>query len=275
MPYHRRIKLVSGYKPKPKPWYAKVARRGVRAVKKRYGGRKGTRQLIRDVSFLKSIVNAEKKRLTQSYLTNLAVGQVIGNAGGYYVTDVTPLPAQGSQVDQRSGSSIKLHASHFSFMVSQDTATINPITLHFYLFQIKGNYYASPATFVTDHWQTNTFIGGASIVDYNSDPDPDHFNNAMLLRRWRIKLPVDQVSGETTIKPFKIGHKYNRGQGHHIRYENNSTTITQGQILLVIFADNGNASPTTASTLTGGVPITAVHTGAILNYEFIHYYYDN
>lgn len=188
-----------------------------------YGGL----QIYKDVQLLKNMINAEKKRINISYLTNLAVGQVIGNGNGFYAVDVTPTPASGTNVDQRSGASIKLSASHFTFMIQQDTATVNKVKLHCYLYQIKGVPYSSASTFVTDHWQANTFISGASIVDYNSDMDPDHYNNAKLLKQWTMTLPNDQVS-QTTIKQYKTGIKYNGGQGHHIRFENNATTVVQG-----------------------------------------------
>lgn len=255
---------------------AKTYRKGRKVVKKRYikKGNLNTKQLVKDVMYLKSVLNPEKKRYLINYTSDLAVGQVNVNAAGLYVTDITPIPAVGTGYNNRNGASIKLHSTHFAFMMKQQSSTLNKVKVRIEIWLIKGNPYASAASFPADHYLANSFITGASIVDYNSDPDPDDFNKARLIRTFHTAVPNDQVT-QTQIKLFKGGIKYNNGQGHHVRFDLNTTTIEQGQLIMIIFADNGNVDSTNASTLGGGVPITSANTGITMNYNITHYYYDN
>ena len=54
-----------------------------------------TRRIARDVAYLKSMINAEKKHL-RTDVENVVMGQVNGNSNGYYVVDVSPAPSQGT-----------------------------------------------------------------------------------------------------------------------------------------------------------------------------------
>ena len=61
---------------------------------------------------------------------------------------------------------------------------------------------------------------------------------------------------------------------HHVRYSQDSTTVTGGQLIAIILADSGNTHASAACTLTG-VPIAAVNSALYFNYDYTAYYYDN
>jgi len=60
------------------------------------------------------MINAEKKRYEIS-VNGVAFAQLNGNAAGLYALDITPIPAVGSNFNQRSGSSIKICSSYAKF----------------------------------------------------------------------------------------------------------------------------------------------------------------
>lgn len=237
-------------------------------------GRANRMKLYNEVQQLKKAINAEKKRIDDTATSNTAIGQVITNAPGYYVNDITPIPSTGSGYSQRSGSSIKLSASHFIFQLTSQSALVSPMKVVIELYLIKGTPYGSPVDFVNAAFEATPFVGGASIIDYNSQYDPDKFGTYQKLISKKIFFNPVNYSGQKLIRTIHFGIKYNKGQGHHIRYSDDTTTIINGQLLLLIRSDSGNAHSSTPSSLTG-IPVTAVNTGFTINWDINHYYYDN
>lgn len=256
---------------------AKIARKGMRkagqAIKKRYYGKGkfNVAKLMNDVAMVKRMVNAEKKA-TSININNQVFGQVLGNSAGYHSNDITPVPSQGIGSAQRNGNSIKICSWHMTAQIIQQASSTQAVNYKMYMFRIKGEPLTSPATFVTEHWNSNNFVGGGgSIVDYNSQLNPAEYNNAQLLYFKTFRIQPDQISNQTGFRTINIGGKLQ----HHVRYlSDGSNTISQGQIYLVILADSGNCSPVTASTLSN-IPVSAVNTGCTINYHLRWYYYDN
>lgn len=251
---------------------SKTYRKGRRAAKQRYGTNGGLLRLTEDVMRLKSLVNAEKKRfdLSESAYT---MAQLNGNAAGYYSKDVTPIPSQGTTYSGREGSSIKLHSTRVNMQfVQQGTGTDAPIHLIIEMWLIKGVPYASSGTFVTDNWETNPFIS-TPLIDYNSDLDADNFGRRTLIRSQRVTIPLDSATTSQVVqKTCQFGIIWFKGKGHHIRFQDNSTTIQNGQILMTVRADAGNIG--TVSSLTG-VPTTTASSGLRMSWNMKHYYFDN
>jgi len=259
----------------------KAIRKAGQAIKKRYkaksGGRKSTggyrvAKMAKDIMYLKSVLNPEKKRIVDSIDSTL-VGQVNANTDGGYFEDITPIPSQGVTYDTRNGASIKLHSSMWHFQIFQAVGVIADIRMCVEMWAIKGEPYTG-FTWRNEHWLPNPFVSSsANIYDFNALTNPDNYMKGRCIARRYITLKADQTSTVKNILDFKIPVKYNNGQGHHIRYNKDSTTVENGQLYLTIRADRGNISSTTPSTLS--VADVGVNTGVYMSYNVQHFFYDN
>ena len=59
----------------------------------------------------------------------------------------------------------------------------------------------------------------------------------------------------------------------HIKYNQDTNTLANGQLWMLWMADSGNCS-TTPSTLSG-IPQGSPTTGVVLRYDIQYFYYDN
>lgn len=230
-----------------------------------------TRQLPKlaaDINILKSMINSEKKRITVAN-NNLGIGQVANNNSGHFLLDITPNPTQGSGFNQKTGSSIKLHATHFDFQFSGQTNTVSGIKIRIDIIKVIGQPFSTVSDILGKFVVPNSFLSG-SIYDINSNRDPDYFRNFRILKTKYVYLQPDQTTGDIVVKQCSLGLKY---KNHHVRNNDNDPTLSQGQILLMIRADRGNSGGS-VSTITG-IPITQAATGATFAYEYTHYFYDN
>lgn len=270
-----------------KRWGKKVAKGVKRAVKRRYVGKQGqfkAGRLVRDVAYLKSVLNPEKKRIQLANGVSGAgttVGQVNGNGAGHLAVDITPNPAEGIQYNTRNGASIKLHSSNFNFQFSDQSAQVSKMRFIIDIWRIKGVGLSalgySINNIVNNVYQSNVFITGGTgvtMVDYFSPRNPDFMKSAELIRSVKTTVQADQTPSSTNLTSFRFGIKYNRGKGTHVRFDKDTQGIAEGQLIMVIRADRGNQSDTTASTCTG-ISDIAVNTGAKVRYSIQHYYYDN
>lgn len=231
---------------------------------------------IYEIAKLVGMLNAEKKTFTISN-QNVAIGQVIVNNNGFYSFDCTPIPAQGTTSITRNGNSIKLHSSFIRMQFSQQSGTVNPIKVRIRMDLVKGTP-QSAGTWPSTILEPNPFItGGGSIYDYNSQTNADYFGILKTIFTRQIVVRQDTVTSGTTITDVMIPLKYFRGKGHHVRFaQDGAQTISDGQLILFVTCDNGNASTSTACTLSGP-PLggSAANTGLQMSYNIIHYFYDN
>lgn len=217
-------------------------------------------------------------RVAQQYCASLSGSYT---AGGWSCWDATPYPSQGNGYNQRQGSNIKLVSSYLKFQLSQQsTNTLTPIKIKFFLLQIPGQP-LGPGNFVTSMFLNSTFPNGTNIngndglIDYNSGLDPDHRRDFKIIAKKTMTLPLDNINAQVTVKEYGFGIKYNRGAGHTVRYDRNSNSPTDGQLLAVVIADAGNAgSYTYAGNGTGTLVNNSSASGALLNFQFCHYYID-
>lgn len=260
-----------------KKYVARQRRRFGRFTKKRYGTWKNPKltNIIKDVKLLKDVINAEKKRFTISgYGQN--IGQVFGTGSGHYNTDLTPTMAQGTTYQTRNGSSIKLHSMYLKLQFTQQTGCVAPIRFKIYILKTVGKTQSNLNTYSTEILQPNPFVSGTgNIYDLNSSFNPDNYGQIKIVATKKCYMPVDNISGQTQLRDCEIKIKWNKGKGHHVRFDKDTTTVTDGQIWMLIVADNGNASSGTPNTATSGVPQTAVSTGMSFSFNAVHYYYDN
>lgn len=248
---------------------ARVARKGVRkvgqAIKGRYYGKGGLNvaRIASDVAMVKKLMNVEKKRwiLNQS---NVPIGQVAGNLSGYYQTDLTPFPVSGSGYNQRDGSSLKMVSYHMQMQFISQSAAIGRTNYKIYIIETLASTF-NPASAMLD----NTFVSG-SIVDYNSQINPDYFGRYKIIQTKRVSIEPDSATGQTAYRTVSMGKKHQV----HIRFSLDTATVTNKRLYMLILADSGNCSTSTASTLTG-IPQTAINTGATLSFNYTAYYVDN
>lgn len=251
-----------------------------KAVKKRYvaksGGRKSTGgmrvgKMAKDIMYLKSVLNPEKKR-TETSLTNSLLGQVNANLDGFHLSDITPIPPVGTGYSDRNGASIKLHSSMWHFQFKQQSAATCKIRGIIEIWEVKGDPYpAASFEFTTERFIANPFT---TVRDMNCQQDPDNYMKARCIARRNFSVQTDSLGNEALTTDVKIPILYNKGQGKHIRFEKNSPTVlANGQMYLVIRVDRGNYNTTTPSTLT--VPDLAPNTGLTFGYNCTNYYYDN
>lgn len=261
-----------------KKFIKKVAKKVGRVVKRRYFKGKGYSnpkigQMVRDVRFLKSIVNAEKHKQVYASTNNLnTVSQVLGNASGAWLSDVTPNLSQGVGEADRVGSSIKWHSSHWAFQFQQQTSSANQMKIKIVLALVKGKAQSSVVNVLANMYDANPFVSGGAVYDYHSPRNQDEFKNYVVLRQKTVTMQRDQISTQNNIVNVKFGYKF---RNHHVKWDGNTSTIVGGQVCMFIFADTGNASGSTACTLANGVPYVGTNTGCTFQYIQTHYYYDN
>jgi len=106
----------------------------------------------------------------------------------------------------------------------------------------------------------------------NCQMNPDNYMKSRCIARRTFSVQTDSLGSEKLVTDVKIPIKYNKGQGKHIRYDKNSTTVVaNGQMYLVIRTDRGNIGA--ISTLN--VPDVNVNTGLLFQYNRTDFYYDN
>lgn len=246
-----------------------------KAVKKRYvaksGGRKSTggirvAKMAKDIMYLKSVLNPEKKRLEVTE-TGLTIGQVNGNGDGGFFADCTPIMGQGAGYAQRNGAGIKLHSTVWHFQFAQQASATSRVKGIIEVWEVLGDPQGG-FTFRNEHFDVNPFT---TVRDYNCQINPDHFMKGRCVARRRFSVLTDSVGGEKLITDVKIPIKYNKGKGKHIRFEKDTNTIANGQMCLIIRLDRGNIGA--VSTLN--VPDVAINTGLTCQYNRLDFYYDN
>nr|UOF76869.1 capsid protein [Cressdnaviricota sp.] len=227
-------------------------------------------KLATDVLRLKSMVNAEKKRLEVNPTSTFNVAQVNGNNSGHFLIDLTPNVSQGIGFNNKIGNSIKWHSSFLDMQFSTQNANISGQTLKIEIVKVVGQPFTTVSDVLGRYIEPTAFIGGGTIYDLHSPRDPDYFKNYVVLHRRYVKIPEDSISSQMQVKRIQIGLKL---KNHHVRTNDNDPTLTMGQVFMIITADQGNFSTSTASTLA--VPTQAVSTGVDIRYQFVHYFYDN
>lgn len=260
--------MAKNWKSYAKKQVRRAWRAGTKFVKKRYLHKGGMANVIRDVALIKKVINSEKK-LYRASAVPAVVGQVNGNSNAGLYLDLTPIPSQGTTRSTRNGASVKLCSQYFRFQIVQQSATVSPIRLRFQLFQNVGSQNNINVGVASGELhQSNPFNG---LIDYNSNRNPDYLRDWKLLREKKIILPTDPLASTLMIKELAFGMKY---KSYHIRFNGDTNVPLQGQMIMVITADNGNCSTTTAST-TANIPITIINSGATVAYSVDSYFYDN
>lgn len=254
------------YKKYQKGGVRKVAKYGAKKVYRRYSSG-GVAQVVKDVAMLKAMVNTEKKYFDATYSDTL--GQCIGNFTGVNYKDITPLPVQNVAYNGRTGQSIKLVSAQINIIINNQSAQRVGQRIRFEIYSIKGD----PKTLAAvglELYDTNPLT---SIVDYMSNRNPNNFGDFKKICTRYIYYPPEQHSGSGAAarqKTMKINLKLN----HHLRFDKNTLSLINGQIVIFAVTETGNASPATASVLPN-IANAAINTGFEYDLSTRFYYVDN
>lgn len=255
--------------------FRRIARKIGRDIKKRYvrttvsGRRKygnyKVQNIVRDLGYLKAMVNAEKKNVVSNTTSSQTVAVANGVGPGYYFAPILPTIAKGTDADQRLGNSIKLHSMALRFRAQQQASGSSPIKLNFMLLKAPGRQPTvagtinSPApvtdeTVVKTIFKVNPFTDD---VDYFSARNPDTYTDWIVLASKNVTLRADQLTSQVMINQGIIAKKF---KSHHIRWVTGVTQPDEGQIYLLVRASFGD---------------TNTSTGARIEFVNDFYFYDN
>lgn len=264
----------------------KVVKRVVRKVRskviRRYfkpksGYAPNVANIVKDVNFLKSIINAEKKQFVVTQSSAQTLGQVSANVSGHYIADITPQIAQGTGEGERIGNSLKLHSAYLKYQFYTQGSQVSSQNIYIEVYQTVGQIYSSMSTALTDIYVPSklfTASDSISVYDKNALRQQDTFQNFRLIARKTIFIKGDSVSNQNQFKDVGIPLKFTKHS--HIKYEDSSAVPTNGQFIIVMRMDNGNSSGSTNSTLNG-VPSAyrPMNTGIQFTYTNSFWFYDN
>nr|UOF81079.1 capsid protein [Cressdnaviricota sp.]UOF81291.1 capsid protein [Cressdnaviricota sp.] len=262
----------------------KVLKKVGRAIRRRYLPKgkkgktswgKGLKNLAKDVMVLKSMVNAEKKRFSIFSSDNSQLlGQINVNNSGHYIQDITPLPSQGAGNGQRNGSSIKLHSAMLKIQLQQMSATSSPISGRIYIIKVVGAP-VTTAVAAGEFFEPNAWLAaqnpGSVILDTHCQRQQDFYKDYRVIASRRFYIKNDNISNQVMIKDINIPIRF---KGHHVKFNGDTQSVTNGQLMALFVADSGNISAGANSTLLG-ISQTAFLTGLFVRYDYQYYYYDN
>lgn len=248
--------------------FKKYAKKARGKVIKRYfnkGYRPKIGQIIKDVSKVKKMLNAEKKDLTVTQ-TLIPVGQINVNATGAVFRDITPIIGQGSQANQRTGDSVKLCSAwlQFNFIEQGNYSGVGKYKIE--IIKVMG----SPQTTGTLSSQYYVADPISGVIDINSRRYQEYFYQYKTVARRTFSMKSN-YGGDVLNKTVTIKLRLN----HHIHYITGTNSVGDGQYMLVITADNGNCGTSNSTLNAGTVPGTIGNSGFYLNTNFVWYYYDN
>jgi len=255
-----------------KKYVKKVAKKAGGMVKKRYFkgagySRPNLATMVRDLALVKRSLNVEKKHIQSVISNNIDIGQTNANVNsGFSVVDITPVITQGVGYDQMTGNSVKLVSMALSLQIKQQSATAHPMKVRMVIVKTRGTPVAA-GTFGTNFYDVNPITG---LTDFNSERNTNFFRDYQVVKSKILYLQPDPTSGEIMLNNYKVIMKMN----HHLKYNQNTTTLTDGQLLVGFFCDSGNKSTTTASTLAN-IPVLKINSGATIQYFTKYYYVDN
>lgn len=233
--------------------------------------------LNQDIQMIKKLINVEKKRIQLAFANN--IGQYANTLNSFNILDLSPVISQGDAYNQRNGSSVKLVSYHMDMQLIHQSNTSQPVRGKVYIMLNKGQpiltvgdlqtYYSNifvPNPFITGYGGT---AGATGILDLNSAFNSDFYGRYKIIQSKSFYIQPDNLTSQPIYKTIKLGKKWQ----HHLRWDKNSNTLVNGQILMITLLDSGNAGGVT-STLTG-VPVTQSSTGITQNINLTHYYVDN
>lgn len=238
-----------------------------KAYKKRIYRRKptGVRKLSNDVRLLKRKIAGEKKTFTDGLVPQTSIGQCNVNADSVWTLDMTPTPPTGTGYSDRIGRQIKLVSMSLQYQVSQQVNATSPIKIDMYICRIVGA--PQNANVLYNNFMLFNPITG--VRDAMSTRDLNYFKDYRVIKKITCYLSQDQASGNQVIKTGRVNMKLN----HFVNFDEDSNTVTDGQLMMFAFASTGNKGAVN-STLPNVVNQDP-GTGAVIQTYTKFWYTDN
>lgn len=243
-------------------------------------GKLSLSRVIKDVSIIKKALNTEKKTYDQPIEdTSFSVGQITSLTAttftsGHYIRDITPIPAQGITAETRNGDSIKLVSMFIKMQFYQMTGSISKIQGYVEIIQVVGLPINNMATALANYLQPNDFIKaqtGTDVYDINAARDIDAFKCFRTLRKVPFSLKADSTTSDNVIRNLTLGLKLN----HHVKFDKNTTTVSNGQLIMLVRLDSGNNGNTTLTSNPASIPVVTAFSGLRFSYYVKQYFVDN
>jgi len=236
--------------------------RKAKGAKRRGKSRKGSALTKTIKSVIKKMTVKPELKEFDDITLGASLGQVNLNAAAWNCVDITPTPAQGDGHNERIGSSMRLYDASIKMQFIDMANRAQPMRIRVEIFLIKGTP-ISTATFVTDAYEFNDFVGsGGTIQDYNSDKQD---NYKKMYKRIFVKQFVhtpDNFSGQSMVTTKNWRIKFPKTL---IQFENDTTTVNSGQLIMVMTTDGGNIHTGSVSTLAY-IPTVQVSSGVTVSH---------
>lgn len=216
----------------------RAAKKVARTVKKRYFKGKGysrprMSRIVKDVSMLKSMVNAEKEIYTAYTTTNEGVSPTSPKFQA--ITNI----AEGTGHGQRDGESVKLHGYRLNTRWTQQSSAVGPQFFKLWVVKYIGPRGSTP--------NINTFLKPDFDGNYSthSERNEDWYSSYRVICHQRGKIAPDQLSGQTI---YTMKKSYGRFRGKtHQRYGGTAATdLLTDQMYIIAVASNGAIGTSTA-----------------------------
>lgn len=240
-------------------------------VKKRYGGTTGVVKLARDVKWVMSRLNTEKK---EHFLTwrDQNLGQVNGNNDGAMALSVTPQISQGVTERQRIGNEIRMTGASIRIQLEKQNQSRFAQKVRMYVVSTSMASWGSPdvlynyleADSITDHRDTNSFKNKAFNRQFKT------------LATKTMYLPSNDTYGATnSFSHPSRDYTFNLKLNEKLRWAQDVDTIdTSCRYYIIFVCDNGNSSSTVTNTEVG-IPEQGQETGIKVSLDMKYYYNDN
>ena len=205
--------------------FNKLGKKAGRAVKGRYFKGKGYAapkigRMLKDISYLKTVINPEKKYLDTRVIS--AWSNLYPDSPMITSFNLTSI-VQGDAANQRNGNSIKLASIHLNFDVGQDTNTSQSSYYKIYVVRYKG-LQDTPANVQPRFLAVNPITG---LRDYSAPRNIEHMHDFTVIKTFSGLLKADGVTNEA---PIKI-HEFHKNDQTHVRWDS-AHLLQEGEIYI-------------------------------------------
>lgn len=259
-----------------KSYGRRLLNKGKKMAKKRYLTKKGLPKLARmakDIQTFKRSFNVEKKWVNIAE-TSHNVGQISATSAtvysyGYKMHDITPFIAQGLQVGQRTGNSIKIVGATMRLQIYHNTNQISSNFAYLDIFRVDFAQTIND-TLITKIYEPNPFYA-TSVIDGQSQRNTNYTGVFKRICSRKIYIPADQHEQDKGVKYVDI----NLRLADKIKYNEIGGTPLNCQYIMVYRAGNGNVSDLFSYSGTEKFPTTINTTGYTANTFTKWWFVDN
>ena len=239
-------------KSKPKSTFRRFYRKAIHPYVNKRKGYRNRMKLYQEVNSIKRMINAEKKTAIGT-LENQSFAQTYNGVDGCYATQLFPTITQETGYSNRTGRSIRLSGLYMRARFSAQTNNINRTKFNVLLVRAPG-LTQTPSEVLDGMFLPDQI---STYRDLNCSRNPDKYTDYRIIASKTYFLAADQISTEVSYLDVAVPLKLN----FHVRYQEDTNTITEGMIYIILRADRGDAG-------------TAL-TGIGFNISYTYTYFDN